>query len=265
MINKKYDCIFSIGEACLCAGILAKLELRNFSSPFDWLYGATLEERIQIFLNDFADYINKEDLEKIGQRDMPEPCDIYYNHRNKITFNHDFPLGGDLNLTYPQIKEKYNHRIKKLLTTIKASKQVLIVYMELPKTAHKISKQTLQEQLNLINNKFPDTQIDMLYIAHNENMSDGESKCEQISPNLFIGECFNRKRKDENDYSGNLKNAKLVLKGISCKKKITEWILFKLKKLIHKTIKIFYTKKLKHGEIYIRLLGIKIKCQNKGK
>lgn len=49
--------------------------------------------------------------------------------------------------------------------------------MELPKTAHKISKQTLQEQLNLINNKFPDTQIDMLYIAHNENMSDGESKC----------------------------------------------------------------------------------------
>lgn len=265
MINKKYDCIFSIGEACLCAGILAKLELRNFSSPFDWLYGATLEERIQIFLNDFADYINKEDLEKIGQRDMPEPCDIYYNHRNKITFNHDFPLGGDLNLTYPKIKEKYDRRIKKLLTTIKASKQVLIVYMELPKTAHKISKQTLQEQLNLINNKFPDTQIDMLYIAHNENMSDGESKCEQISPNLFIGECFNRKRKDENDYSGNLKNAKLVLKGISCKKKITEWILFKLKKLIHKTIKIFYTKKLKHGEIYIRLLGIKIKCQNKGK
>lgn len=52
MINKKYDCIFSIGEACLYAGILAKLELRNFSSPFDWLYGATLEERIQIFLND---------------------------------------------------------------------------------------------------------------------------------------------------------------------------------------------------------------------
>ena len=261
MIRKKYDIVFSIGEACLCAGILSKLELRTFSSPFDWVSGAVLEERIQILLNDFANFLNQEDLEKTGQRDMPEPWDIYLNHRNQITFNHDFPLNGSLEKDYPEVKAKYDHRIKKLFSEIEASKNVLMVYMELPTTEHKLARSTLQELVNLVNEKFKDTKIDLLYIAHDENMPEGKGECEQVSDNLFIGKCFNRKRESDKDYNGNLKNAKLVLEGISCKKKLLDWCLYKLFKALKKIGKIFYVKKLKHGEVYKRILGIKIKCK----
>ena len=261
MIRKRYDLVFSIGEACLCAGILGKLELRNFSSPFDWISGAVLEERVQILLSNFADFINREDLEKIGQRDMPEPRDIYLNHRNQITFNHDFPLNGNLEKDYPKIRAKYEHRIKKLLSTISTSKSVLMVYMELPTTEHKLPQSTLQRLVNQVNERFKDTKIDLLYIAHDENMSDGRGECRQVSDNLFIGKCFNRKRESDKDYNGNPQNAKLVLEGVQCEKKWFDWLLYKTIKLLKKIGKIFYVKKLKHGEVYMRILGIKVKCK----
>lgn len=39
--EKKYDLIFSIGEACSCAEVLRESRLRFYSYPFDWLYGST--------------------------------------------------------------------------------------------------------------------------------------------------------------------------------------------------------------------------------
>ena len=97
---KHYDCVFSFGEGCLCASILSKLGLRHFSSPFDWMYGATFEERMNILLNNFDNFLNKEDMVFVGQRDNPEPCDIYFNKRTQICFNHDFPLNVPLEKSF---------------------------------------------------------------------------------------------------------------------------------------------------------------------
>lgn len=39
--EKKYDLIFSVGEARSCAEVLRESRLRFYSYPFDWLYGST--------------------------------------------------------------------------------------------------------------------------------------------------------------------------------------------------------------------------------
>ena len=46
MKRKKYDLIFSLGEACLTATFLKKLSLRAMSTPFDWIAGGTFEKRV---------------------------------------------------------------------------------------------------------------------------------------------------------------------------------------------------------------------------
>ena len=49
-MSKKYfyDVIFSLGEACSCAQSLTKSDLRLYSCPFDWIWGADFLGRINI-------------------------------------------------------------------------------------------------------------------------------------------------------------------------------------------------------------------------
>jgi len=89
-IKEKYDFIVSIGSDCTCSGILRARKLQDFSFPFDWLAGGRLNDRISLVVNDFKDFLNKEDLKLIGRREHPSPCDIYekckikrLNHENK--------------------------------------------------------------------------------------------------------------------------------------------------------------------------------------
>ena len=105
--TNKYDVVFSLGEACLCATILKNLGLRHFSSPFDWLYGSDFQRRVDLLCNDFIGFLNKEDLKLIGKRENPEPCDVYYNQSTDITLNHDFPINGNLDVSFPKVKVKY--------------------------------------------------------------------------------------------------------------------------------------------------------------
>lgn len=258
-MKKQYDCIFSLGEACLCATILSKLGLRHFSSPFDWMYGATFEERMNILLNDFENFLNKEDLSFVGQRDNPEPCDIYFNNRTKICLNHDFPLNVPLEKSFSNIKKKYDRRISRLLNTIKKSKNVLIVFMELPDSDKKASIDTLKDLMKKINNKFSDTKIDILYIKHNEDMADGIFDSEIINDNITIGYCFNRDKNASVNYTGNFNNVKMLFSEIKSDAPLWDNLKHSLSKYKHKLIRIFYRKRIKNGNTYIRFCGIKLK------
>ena len=55
MSVKKYDFVFSIGEACSCTQVLRQQGLQNASYPFDWLFGSTLVKRCEILANEFKD------------------------------------------------------------------------------------------------------------------------------------------------------------------------------------------------------------------
>lgn len=168
ILNSKYDFIFSIGEACSCTSILRINDLQFQSYPLDWLYGGNIKTRTDCICNDFKDFINVEDLVKIGERENPCPCDIYLNAKNQIVFNHDFELHKNLADIYPAVKEKYDRRIKRLYNNIQDANSILIVYVDVPSRTIKTFKTIplIKQCFNDIKNKIPNKNIKLLYIGH---------------------------------------------------------------------------------------------------
>lgn len=241
---------------------MKKLGLRNFSGPFDWLFGATITERVDLIISEFNNYFNKEDLIFNGQRIDRKPNDIYYNKRTKITFNHDFPLNSLLNTVYPKIKEKYNRRTSRIISILKSKKPTLIVFIELPnETTNGIkTSEELNELLTKLQIKFSNNNIDILYIKHDEEMKDGEFTINKINKNITIGSCFNKNRK--NNSPMNVDNVKVFFKDIKYANqkinKIKNYIFnfLNFKKKFRKIFNIFYKKKIKNGILYNRICGI---------
>ncbi len=168
ILNNEYDFIFGIGEACSCSETLRKCGLQFQSYPLDWLYGGDIKTRVNLLVNNFEDFINIDDLQKQGERENPLPCDIYANLKNKIVFNHDFPLRKNLDETYPLVFEKYNRRIKRLYENIENSNKILIVYIQNPASKTKIIRiiRKIKFVIQLISKKFPNKEINLLYIAN---------------------------------------------------------------------------------------------------
>lgn len=222
IFNTKYDCIFSMGSACFSAELLTKAKLRVFSSPFDWLRGGNFKTRGELICNGFEDFLNIEYLEKIGEREYPENCDIYSNKHNGIEFIHDFPKGEKLADSYPKVKNKYDRRIDRLIEKLYNSEHSLIVYMELFDDDIN-GEDVILPLADKINKKFNKDCIDVLYIKHSQTIKDGEHKIYQASKNVYIAELYNRKR-DNDDY-GNYKNCKWILSKIKLKKSFNEMFL----------------------------------------
>lgn len=222
VFKNKYDCIFSMGSACFSAELLTKAKLRVFSSPFDWLRGGNFKTRGELICNGFKDFLDIEYLEKTGQRDYPERCDIYLNKYNGIGFFHDFPKDEILADSHPKVKEKYDRRIDRLIEKLCHSEHSLIIYMEMFEDDIN-DKGVILPLIDKINKKFNKSSIDLLYIKHNQNMKDGEYKIYQATNNAYIVELYNRNR-DNNDY-GNYKNCKRILSKIKLKKSFNEMFL----------------------------------------
>lgn len=255
----KYDCVFSLGEVCFCANYLRAMRLRKFSAPFDWVAGAGFEERMNFLLNDFQDFFNKEDLVYHGRREYPEPCDIYYNRRTHIVFNHDFPLFKPFDEAFPKVQERYSHRIKKLYERLNKAKLALVVYMEQAETKSGItSDEELSVLMEKLNQKFPNTHIDLMYIRHNEEMPDDEYSMKRIDANVITAECFDRTRAERTTAIGNYHNIRQLFKNIRCKDNIFNSCAYRLYYLAKNIRKMIYRHKIKNGEEYIRILGIKV-------
>lgn len=167
MSVKKYDFVFSIGEACSCTQVLRQQGLQNASYPFDWLFGSTLVKRCEILANEFKDFIRKEDLE-FSYEERSVKCYAYHNKLNGITFNHDFLKSLEFDEAYPLVKEKYDRRIKRLLKRIENSNSVLVVYLESPITNHPdISNEEILQGYSILKEKFGD-KINLLYIKNSK-------------------------------------------------------------------------------------------------
>ncbi len=184
-MSKKYEVIFSIGSACLCSQMLRRSGLQFCSYPFDWLFGCDFSGRIDILISGFKDFLNKEDLHFTGKCNSDErnPCDVYRNDKTGITFNHDFAQGVPFDVAYPAIKAKYDRRINRLLNNIDNHKDILIVFTETPSQDHTtdvISDDVLISGYDKIIQRFPNKNIDLLYIACTPERSE-----KQIGEHIF--------------------------------------------------------------------------------
>jgi hypothetical protein len=212
LFDKKFDLIFSIGAACSCTQMLRSTHLQFYSYPFDWLYGASILERVEILINDMKDFINKEDLE-YAHEERSISCNAYFNKHNNITFNHDFLKDVPFDEMYEKVREKYDRRSNRLLEQIKNSKNVLFVYLQTPDNKIPISDEELIKAQKLLQNKFNSQNIYLLYLF-----------CDNLNPSNTV--INNNILKIQLDYDAKDKNYPYVvnskiLKNIFNKLKIT--------------------------------------------
>jgi len=210
---KSYDLIFSMGEACCCATILKRCGLRNYSYPFDWMFGGTFDSRMNLLYKEFENFLRIEDMQYCGSRQDPEPCDIYCNKKTDLVFNHDFKINTPLEKSFPIVKTKYDRRIKRLLNVFsQKNKNVLIVYMELPESqSNPKCDSEIIEITDKLNNKFC-ANVELFYVAHDETIANSEYHYKKISPKVTKITLFNRDRAADVPWTGNFKNMELVLK-----------------------------------------------------
>ena len=184
LFNKKYDLVFSLGQACACTQTLRKFKLQFYSYPLDWLYGLNITERADILVNNYKDLLNYEDIEvtERNNNSNTNPCAVCFNKRNNIYFNHDFPLGKPAEETYPVIKEKYDRRIKRHLEQIEKSKKVLAVYLQAPNNRNEADDKTLIEVHSMLEKRFPKQEFTLLYLFCDHDKKDYELR--EISENV---------------------------------------------------------------------------------
>lgn len=210
---QKYSVMFSFGYACSTAMFLDNQGLRKFSGPFDWIAGTSFQDRCNLFLNKFENFIKKEDLVPTGEiKGGFEHRKLYRNISNGILHVHDFNVDKNFDDEYPLVEEKYNRRIKRLLDKIEKSEKTLLVYMEYQENNNALaSDEEIINFINQANEKYSPSKIDMLYIRHNENMSDGEFTIEKLNDNVFIAQCYNKIRGAEGITTGKEKNVRRIL------------------------------------------------------
>lgn len=218
MKKKKYDLIFSLGEACSCTETLRAAKIQHYSYPLDWLYGSDFLGRVNILISEFQDFIKKEDLVYVGNRIMPQPCDIYFNKKNGITFNHDFPLNVPLEEAYDNVKCKYDRRIKRLFQHISKSKKVLIVYIETPNCKNMLDNSSLLDGSLRIKNYFKNCEIDILYLTNNLMIPFKQRKVEILDEYLTkISFNYKSHKQDSEEYVVNLSALKQLFNNYQIK------------------------------------------------
>ncbi len=190
--NKVFNIVFPIGAACSCANTLKGIGLRIMSGPFDWLYGSSFEGRIDLFLNEFDGFLEKEDL-VFSYSEASISCDVYKNTRTGISFNHDFISNIPFDTSYNIVKSKYDRRIKRLLSQIDKSNSILFVYIDIP-NSFALDINLVIEKHAQIKAKYPDKNIELYYISYSES----EDKIEYLSNNAITYIKTNYKNKDPN-------------------------------------------------------------------
>lgn len=167
---KRYDFIFSLGQACSCTENLRKANLQVMSYPFDWLYGTTIKERVDLLVAGFKGWFEKGDFvfdcHKDGSR-----FNVYRNTRTGLIFNHDFPTEDDFDTGYAKVADKYTRRVARLLGKVEAARRALAVYVEQPYVRDVPSDEDLKALKARLDARFGDGKIDILYVHPGETLA----------------------------------------------------------------------------------------------
>lgn len=258
-MKKKYDLYISLGAACSTSMVLRRSNLQFWSYPFDWLSGSNLYDRVKIFLNDFEGWLNKEDLEFLKEFNGPIPRNFYKNTKTNITYLHDFKYKTPLDECYDEVIEKYNRRINRLFNQIRGSKSVCFVYIDTPASETAVSDETLKELRQMLSDKFPDVNVDILYLFNTFNVSYKSRTTTNIDEHITKIKFDYNKYNPENSGDNDIKllcrlfeDYHITFKYVTFKNRfrfLTEWFNKKFRKIYNKQIR--YTGNKEWNEITI--------------
>ena len=164
--KNKFDLVVSLGEDCACTSYLRRCNLQHNSYPFDWLTNAPFENRINLVVNDFKNFLNFEDL-VLMEKPTEFPSDIhhdYYENKSTDFYHwHDFPADIPLNDSYSFVNEKYQRRIERLYNDIENSQKILFVWLSHSKLH---SKEEITEAYKKLSERFAGKEIYQLIIEN---------------------------------------------------------------------------------------------------
>lgn len=249
--KKNYDFIVSLGRDCACSMYLRKNNLQIFSYPFDWLTNVGLDVRFELILNNFKDFLNLEDIKPLAKfTEIPNDNnhDYYQNIRNGFYYFHDFKIDLDINKTFPEVKKKYDRRIKRFYEKIKSSKRILLVWF-----SHQpnISDSEIINYSGKINRKF-DKKIDILIFENNQEIDVNEFKEIQINDSItkiIINTSYRICKKDMT--VGNRKTCNKVFKRFT----LSEGMFYFKKKRLKKMLISFIPNKNLRKKLRMRYLS----------
>lgn len=167
-MTDKYDIIYSVGMDCACALYMNKASIRKCSGPFDWLTGVDFNIRMELILNNFEEFFNKEDFVFLPKSKDPnigtdEECDYYQNMKTGFYFYHDFVI-DKFEECFEDVKNKYIRRIDRFYKNIKSSKKVLFIYLT---HSEKIDNEMIRFYQKKISDKFG-LKVDFLIIENDD-------------------------------------------------------------------------------------------------
>lgn len=168
LFDKKFDLVVSIGEDCACTSYLRRFNLQDCSFPFDWSTKASFETRINLLVNNFDNFLNKENIvlmQKPHNDNVDESHDYYKDTVLDFYFYHDFKADVPFDEEFFNVKNKYNRRIKYLYQGIEESADILFVWWGRTK---QLDEGIIINSWEKINEKFKDKNIYFLLIEPSE-------------------------------------------------------------------------------------------------
>jgi len=130
-IKGTYDSVFSLGDLCLTSIQLKKNNLRPFSGVLDWMASPSLSSVNRLLKNRFVGFMDLPNLRIIGYASDQLIC--VSDDGYQIVSNHDFEVGKNTLSHlggYPEVREKFDRRIKRFLEKMETSKRILFVRTE---------------------------------------------------------------------------------------------------------------------------------------
>ena len=132
LFDKKFDLIFSLGKDCACTSYLRRFHLQDYSYPFDWLTKADFFTRVDLLINDFKGFLEKENLTQLDKStfkgSVDELNDYYWDTKTDFYFYHDFDAKIPFDESFAIVKAKYQRRIERLYRQIQSAQDILIVW-----------------------------------------------------------------------------------------------------------------------------------------
>jgi len=186
--RQEYDEIVSLGFNCAVAFALKDLYLRNKSYPLDW--GRVVEEKdeigfrrkVEFLCTNFKDFINEQDLYIFSDNKNEENKKhmAVHNSFNGMHFFHDFPKGKTIADVYPDVKEKYERRIERLMDLINSDKKICFVFYA---GLAKLPMAEIIYSTEIFYKIFPKRNVDFLILQNDPDIGD-EVVYENLSDNV---------------------------------------------------------------------------------
>ena len=174
MRKERFDFVCSIGSSCLCATSLRDAGLRLSSGPFDWLLGPGMKARVDLIVRDFEGWLEPGDFEFLGNPNKFEH-DSYRNRKTGYKFSHDFEIGTPFEVSFPAVREQYMRRIARFYARVRASRRVLLVWLENPVEDDRPTDDDVAASVAALAAKFPGVKVELLVVdrAPDDSGSDG--------------------------------------------------------------------------------------------